>query len=302
MATKIAWCDETINPIVGCSKIGEGCSNCYAESMARRLANIGLEQYKQVTTGTKLPGRVTPFGSWNGTTAFVESELQKPYKWRKPRSVFVSSMGDLFHESVRMEQIEQIIGMVAGNPQHTFILLTKRPERMRTCLEKLDHGFFSALYQLQAGTAVDSDNWPLPNLVLGTSVENQATADERIKALLQIPAAKRFVSIEPMLGEVDLYRGGWSFLTTLIPPPGNKNGWKRGLDGVIVGGESGNKARVVNPQWVRTVRDQCATAGVAFMLKQWGNNVLQENGRPWEYNFTNGFPDLDGKEHSALAW
>ena len=206
MSTKISWCDETINPVVGCSKLSAGCQNCYAESMARRLANMGLDQYKQVTMGAKGSGYTTPFGAWNGTTAFVESELYKPGNWRKPRTIFVSSMGDLFHESVRMEWIEQIVGMVAANPQHTFIFLTKRPDRMNECLGKLDHAFFSALYQLQAGTQVDAWNWPLPNLALGVSAENQQTADERIPLLLETPAAIRFASLEPMIAPIDLNR------------------------------------------------------------------------------------------------
>jgi protein gp37 len=231
---------------------------------------------------------VTDNGAWNGKTCFAPSELDKPYKWRKPRTVFIGSMGDLFHETVRLEWISAVLDMVNHCQQHTFILLTKRPQNMLDMLEEC----------LPLGWRHD----PLPNLILGVSAENQTMADERIRVLLRIPAAKRFVSIEPMLGPVDLYRGGWSFLNALIPPPGNKGGWKRGLDGVILGGEKCGKARLLNPQWVRLVRDQCKEAAVPFMFKQWGNNVLQENGRPWEYNFANGFPDLDGKEHSALAW
>jgi protein gp37 len=257
---------------------------------------MGKATYGEVITGK----------CWNGETAFVPSAMDKPYGWKTSRSVFICSMGDMFHNSVPFAWVERILGMVASNPQHTFIVLTKRARRMQEFFQATDMtGQLACLYQLAAGTNPETcqkDNWPLPNLVLGVSAENQATADERIHTLLQIPAAKRFVSIEPMLEGVDLYRGGWSFLNALVPPPGNKTGWKRGLDGVVVGGESGNKARLLNPQWVRLVRDQCEAAGVPFMFKQWGNNVLQENGRPWEYNFPNGFPDLDGKEHSKLAW
>lgn len=290
MATKINWCDETINPIVGCTKISDGCRDCYAEPMARRLAAMGRAGY----------GDVINDGKWNGETAFIPSALEHPGHWRKPRSIFVGSMGDLFHESVRMEWIEQIIGMVAGLPHHTFIFLTKRPDRMKECLDKLDHGFFSALYQLQAGTAVDAHNWPLPNLALGVSAENQKTADERIRVLLQTPAIKRFVSIEPMLGQIDLVRGGWSFLHKLTPPPGNKGGWKRGLDGVILGGESGNKARYLTPQWVRIIRDQCQEAGVPFMFKQ-GSAVNGNKNSHWVEK-RDGFPVLDMETHTALPW
>lgn len=296
MATKISWCDETINPIIGCSKSSCGCANCYAEPMARRLAAMGTAGYGGVITDSL----------WSGRTAFVGSALDKPYGWKSPRSVFIGSMGDVFHESTPFNWIERVLGMVASNPQHTFIMLTKRAGRMQEFFKSTDMaGQLACLYQLAAGTDPETcqdDNWPLPNLVLGVSAENQAMANERIRVLLQTPAAKRFVSVEPMLGEVDLYRGGWSFLSPLVPPPGNKTGWKRGLDGVIVGGESGSTGRILNPQWVRLLRDQCKEAGVAFMFKQWGDNVLSENGRPWEFNFPNGFPDLDGKEHSALPW
>lgn len=306
MATKISWCNETINPIVGCSKISEGCQNCYAENMAARLASMGFGQYQSVTS----------FRRWNGLTAFVETENKKPFKWKKSRTIFVSSMGDLFHNTVPFEWVDQIMRMIWQlQDRHTFIVLTKRPDRMLEYFSGLAESFrgqsterllgYADAPTLQAFASIRgiyANGKALKNLVLGVTAEDQKTADDRICTLLQISAVKRFVSIEPMLGPVDLYRGGWSFLNALHTPTGNKNGWKRGLDGVIVGGESGNKARLLNPQWVRLVRDQCDAAGVSFMFKQWGKNVLQENNRPWEYNFANGFPDLDGKEHSALAW
>lgn len=302
MATKISWCDETINPVVGCSKISAGCLNCYALKMAYRLRSMGKFPYTAATVG----GLDAGVQIWDGHTYFRPEELDKPYKWRKPRSVFIGSMGDVFHESAPFAWIERILGVVASNPQHTFIMLTKRAGRMLEFFQTTDMaGQLACLYQLSAGTNPETcqkDNWPLPNLVLGVSAENQKTADERIRVLLQTPAAKRFVSLEPMIGPVDLYRGGWSFLNSLYPPPGNKTKWERGLDGVILGGESGAKARLLDPAWVRLVRDQCKAESVPFMFKQWGNNVLQENGRPREYNFANGFPDLDGKEHLALAW
>lgn len=298
MGTEISWCDETINPVVGCSRISEGCRNCYAESMARRLAAMGNPYYQGVILSDK---GCASFKGWNSNTVFVASQLDKPYGWRKPRSVFVSSMGDLFHESVWRCWIDDVMRMVANNSQHTFIFLTKRPERMKQYFDLCDRELvdqLTAYYQLSHGTDPYnlSANWPLPNLVLGVSAENQATADERISTLLQIPAAKRFVSIEPMLGEVDLYRGGWSFLSALYPPPGNKGGWKRGLDGVIVGGESGSQGRRIDPQWIMAVRDQCSVAGVPFMFKQWNhenrNEVDPETGFPW----------LGSRTHSELAW
>ena len=147
----------------------------------------------------------------------------------------------------------------------------------------------------------------LQNLVLGVSVEDQKTANERIQVLIATPAAKRFVSLEPMVGPVSLrWLCAWpeNAPTTAQNPKGSTNeldGLRR-LDGVILGGESGSKARPLDPAWVRSIRDQCAAACVPFMFKQWGKNVLQENGRPWEFNCETGFPLLDGRTHADLAW
>lgn len=296
MATKISWCDETINPVVGCSKISAGCLNCYAENMARRLAAMGWDRYKNVVDGHYTNGE--PFKGWNGKTAFAPSELDKPYKWRKPRTVFVSSMGDLFHESVWRCWIDDVMRMVANNSQHTFIFLTKRPERMKEYFDLCDRelvGELTAYFQLSHGTDPHdlAANWPLPNLVLGVTVENQQTANDRIPILLQIPAAKRFISMEPMLEEIDLDRGGFSFLRNLKSPQGKKY---PALDGVILGGESGHKGRRMEPLWVMKVRDQCAVAGVPFMFKQWNHENRNE------VDETTGFPWLGSQTHSALAW
>ena len=177
MTTKISWCDETINPVVGCSKISAGCQNCYAENMARRLSGMGMGQYQSVTS----------FGRWNGLTAFVESELWKPYRWKRPRSVFVSSMGDLFHESVNIKWQLAVLDMIRGCPQHTFILFTKRPEYMRMVVT----------------ARMKQDTEIMPNMVCGVSVEDQETANERIPELLATPAAKRFISLEsPVIQEI----------------------------------------------------------------------------------------------------
>lgn len=278
MATKISWCDETINPVVGCSKISAGCQNCYAENMARRLAAMGMEQYKQVVQ-RNWPGA----DKWNGKSAFVESELWKPHKWKKPRSIFVSSMGDMFHETVNIKWQLDVLDMVYGCPQHTFIMLTKRPSNMKLVID-----------------AYAKENGILPNLVLGVTAENQAMADARITVLLQIPAAKRFLSVEPMVGPVDLSR----YLTCdhkacndygtgpCDPAPCPS----RAIAGVILGGESGQKGRRMEPLWAMNVRDQCAAAGVPFMFKQWNHENRNE------VDETTGFPWLGSQTHSALAW
>jgi protein gp37 len=268
--------------------------------MARRLAAMGMGQYKQVIQ-KNWPGA----DKWNGKTAFIPSELEKPYKWRKPRTVFVSSMGDLFHESVWRCWIDDVMRMVANNSQHTFIFLTKRPERIKQYFDLCDRELvdeLTAYYQLSHGTDPHNlaANWPLPNLVIGVTAENQSIADTRIPILLKIPAAKRFISLEPMLGPVDLSK----YLTCdhkacndysdrpCDPAPCPS----RAIDGVILGGESGNKGRRMEPLWVMAVRNQCAESGVPFMFKQWHHENRNE------VDETTGFPWLGSQTHSALAW
>jgi len=302
MGTGISWCDETINPIIGCSKASPGCTNCYAEGMARRLAAMGTEGYDNVVTN----------GKWSGGVSFIPFALKKAYGWMKPRSIFVGSMGDLFHESVPFEWIDQIMRLAWVKKDHTFIMLTKRAARM----QEYFHGLRQPGNQTDTAKrllknpnyAQDSHGWhmvylkghALPNLVIGVSVENQKTAGERIPLLLATPAAKRFISLEPMLGPVTLpgcpeCKGVGGYLgdsmgfcgcpicdgSPFIP-----------LDGVILGGESGTKARRLSPQWVRSVRDQCDAAEVPFMFKQ--------GDKGWPVH--NGFPVLDGAIHTELAW
>jgi protein gp37 len=300
MATKISWCDETINPIIGCSKESDGCRNCYAENMAVRLAAMGTEGYQHVIS----------FGGWNGLPAFVPSALKKPYHWKRPRSIFVGSMGDVFLKNVPFEWMDEVMRTVWENKRHTFILLTKRPDRMREyfvglsvpgthtvtakrLLDRMnyaqcDHGWH--MKYLQGGA--------LPNLILGTSVEHQAAANDRIPVLLDTPAAKRFISLEPMVGPVDLMNlSTSSAIGTCYFQCLNRCADRPGLDGVILGGESGNKGRRLDPQWVMTVRDQCAVAGVPFMFKQWHHENRNE------VDPATGFPWLGGSgTHSDLAW
>lgn len=309
MSSKISWTDETINPVVGCSKISAGCQNCYAENMARRLAAMGLPQYQNVVCPGSWSAIQPPIthkhlaGTWNGHTAFVESELWKPHKWKKPKTIFISSMGDLFHEWVNIKWQLDILDMVYGCPQHTFIMLTKRPSNMKLVID-----------------AYAKKNGILPNLVLGVSVENQATANERIPMLLKIPAAKRFISLEPMLGPVDLMNlsgPGNCRYQVLTPILRDDDGARQALDCVIIGGESGPKARPLDPAWVRLVRDQCAAAGVSFFFKQWGEWLPVEgvdhpvyakkhqfaNGQHYYKVGTKAAGNLlDGRTHTELAW
>ncbi len=265
MSTKIEWCEETWNPIIGCSHVSPGCDNCYAERMAGRLANMqSLTNYGQVVKWKESEKYSDyPIGTWNGRTHLVESALEKPFHWKKPRTIFVCSMGDLFHESVPFEWIQEVWDVMASNPQHTFLVLTKRPERILPFFRYMGSRCKDAGFDSVPSQSDDMLNYlyPIDNVWLGVTAENQQQADKRIPILLQIPAAKRFVSVEPMLGPVDLD-------TITIPI--------ERLDWVIVGGETGTGARPMHPDWVRSIRDQCVSAGVPFFFKQWGEYLLFE--------------------------
>lgn len=230
----IEWTDYTWNPVTGCSKVSQGCHFCYAE---RLWPKVSAAEAKRLGTMPR------PF-----TDVRTHPErLSQPLRLRRPRRIFVNSMSDLFHEDVPREFVELVFSTMAAAKRHTFQVLTKRPERMRA---------------LMSG---DILSIPLPNVWLGVSVEDQATADERIPLLLQTPAAVRFLSCEPLLGPIDLNR---------IPIPRGTvecaGGQLPPVDWVIAGGESGPKARPSHPQWFTSLRDQCASAGVPFFFKQWG--------------------------------
>ena len=175
--TRIEWTEHTWNPMSGCTKISDGCKNCYAEKMANRLKAMGVKGYE------------------NGFAVTLHPEkLREPLERKKPTMYFVCSMGDLFHEDVPFDYIDQIFSTMVLCPQHTFQVLTKRPDRMKKYLEDEDRKFLDI-----AGK--NSCVYPLPNVWLGVTAENQEQADKRIPILLDTPAAVRFVSIEPMLGE-----------------------------------------------------------------------------------------------------
>jgi len=223
MSTKIEWTQESWNPIVGCSKVSPGCKNCYAERMAKRLKAMGVAQYQNVVDEK----------GWTGEILMSPGKtLQIPWHWENPRMIFVCSMSDLFHEQVKFEWIDTIFITIKSSPQHTFQILTKRAERMAE--------YFST-------RAVPDNVW------VGVTAEDQQRADERIPYLLQVKAKVRFVSVEPMLGPVEL----WAFI-----------GVNNGIHWVICGGESGTGARPMNPDWARRLRDQCRITEVPFFLKQ----------------------------------
>ena len=292
MSTKIEWTDETWNPVVGCQKVSEGCQNCYAEKMARRLACMGKKKYMPVVHWVN-DGQPS---HWTGAIQTDEAALLVPQRWKNPRRVFVVSMGDLFYESVPFEFIDQVFAIMALCPQHTFQVLTKRPERMREYLTtpmRLEEIYL--WWNSYSGTSPEAQGWPLPNVWLGVTAENQEQADKRIPVLLSTPAAKRFVSIEPMLGPVDLHNLGWG-------PHGGAVAWQnkegRKLDWVIIGGESGPGARPMQADWARSVRDQCQAAGVPFLFKQWGGVNKKKAGRLLDGRTWDEFPDDQRKATS----
>jgi protein gp37 len=289
--TSIEWTDATWNPIGGCTRVSEGCRNCYAEVMAARFSKPGQWGHGLAEIVRRPDG--TTDHRWTGNVVLHEGALDRPLRWQQPRRIFVNSTSDLFHEEAPDEWIDLVFAVMALAPRHTFQVLTKRPERARAyLLANPGIRIRSQMPSIAGPLPVIEMDWPLPNVWLGTSVEDRATADARIPHLLATPAAVRFVSAEPLLGPVDLTRiteaepacpGGTSvcgwYLDALAGDAwddenGALTGEYRGtygnarLDWVIVGGESGPGARPMNPDWARSLRDQCSAANVAFFMKQ----------------------------------
>ena len=219
--SRIEWTNATWNPVTGCTKISHGCKNCYAERMARRLYFMGQDRYR------------------NGFRITLHMDLiEQPLHWKKPKYIFVNSMSDLFHEDVPAEFIERIFKIMIRAEWHIFQILTKRSERLRKI----------------------ADNLPwAQNIWVGVTVESQDYI-YRIDHLRNIPASRKFISIEPMLSPI-----------SQLP--------LRDIAWVIVGGESGPGARPLKPEWVRTIRDQCLDRGVSFFFKQWGGTKKSRTGR-----------------------
>jgi protein gp37 len=231
--SRIEWTQATWNPITGCTKISPGCKHCYAERMAKRLQAMGVPQYRDGFRPTLHP-----------------EVLNLPLRHRKPRTFFVNSMSDLFHKNVPLAFIQQVFGIMESAPQHTFQVLTKRPE-------------------IAAHFAPDLP-WP-DNVWLGTSIES-AMYTHRIKTLATIPAAIRFLSVEPLLGPIPQ-----------LP--------LEGIHWVIVGGESGPGARPMQEEWVTAIRDHCLAKGVPFFFKQWGGVNKKKTGRLLEGHIWEEMPN-----------
>jgi protein gp37 len=219
--SSIEWTDATWNPVTGCSKVSPGCKHCYAERMAKRLKSMGQPRYR------------------NGFQLTLQQDvIQQPLTWRKPRVVFVNSMSDLFHSDVPLYYLQRVFKVMADAYWHTFQILTKRSERLAEVGNRLE--------------------WPR-NVWMGVSVESEDYI-YRIEQLRTVPAAVRFLSVEPLLGPI--YK---------LP--------LNDIDWVIVGGESGPHARFIDPTWVRRIRDDCVRAHVPFFFKQWGGVHKAKHGR-----------------------
>lgn len=232
----IEWTDATWNPVTGCTKVSPGCTNCYAEAITLRFKR----------GGPFLPGKTT--------ITTHHDRLDIPGKWKTPRRIFVNSMSDLFHEEVPFEFVDEVFARMTEHDQHIYQVLTKRPERM------VDY------FKWTQTTA-----WP-GHVWAGTSVESQYWADQRIPALLNLPAEVRFLSVEPLLKEIDL------------------TPYLQMLQWVIVGGESGHRARPMKEEWAVRIRDDCVEAGVPFFFKQWGGRYSKAGGRKLQSQEWNEMP------------
>jgi protein gp37 len=277
--TKIEWTEQSWNPIVGCSIVSPGCTNCYAMAMAARIEAMDTRPSSRseataLANGAKrealpahlrtvrhydgLTRKVNGRAVWTGKLALAQHKLLEPLTRKKPTTFFVNSMGDLFHEDVPDEWILDVLTVMAIAGRHTFQVLTKRAGRMRKFMSQpgLLNDIYANWYTFDGGAREVAD-WPLPNVWLGVSTEDQRRYDERKDDLRATPAAVRFFSMEPLLGSIVMdYLGDW----------------------VILGGEGGARARPMHPDWARSPRDQCAAAGVPFFFKQWGEFLPHDQG------------------------
>jgi len=268
--TQIEWTDKTWSPTVGCTRVSDGCEHCYAEGVAHRgriAAHKGL-----TVAGPKGP-------RWTGEVRLLPDRLNDPLRWRKPRRVFVDSMSDLFHESVPWDFIARVFATMILTPQHTYQILTKRTERMRDGMEReIPRAIHAAC--LLPSTSYCGDTWPPKNVHLGASCENQPTLEARVSDLLATPAALRFLSLEPLLGAINLTRvkgqrlggklHGFALYDCLMQPTIGAVVPRRAIDWVIVGCDSGPGARPCDVEWIRSIVAQCRSANVPAFVKQLG--------------------------------
>lgn len=290
-ATSIEWATDSWNPVAGCSIVSAGCKNCYAMRMAARLEAMGQAKYAGLTH------EVNGHTVWTGKVNHDYDALKVPLSWKKPRRVFVNSMSDLFHENVPEAFIHLVFGVMRICSKSTFMILTKRPARMLDVVSHLawrsavpgEWGWHA--YRGEPGAHI------LPNVWLGVSVEDQRAADERIPLLLKIPAAVRFLSCEPLLGPIS-FRPFAENVNEMIRLMENGDASRpvmlNGIHWVITGGESGPGARPMNPDWAKSLRDQCQDLSVPFFFKQWGGVHKKDAGRLLDGREWNEFPS-EGK-------
>jgi len=273
----IEWTDATWNPVTGCTRVSKGCDNCYIE----RTANF------------RVNGRKFDKPGIGGTTGVLlhPERLDQPLRWRKPRRVFVNSLADLFHDDVPDEFIVEVFACMWWAPRHTFQVLTKRAGRMRSLVPRIEEQLRERERDLALVDHPTPLAWPLPNVWLGVSIEDQAAADLRIPTLLDTPAAVRFLSCEPLLGPVVL-RPEWTAVELMSFGGGRAELFPR-VNWVIAGGESGKDARPMHPDWARSLRDQCVFAEVPFHFKQWG----EWGPAPWSVRV----PEPEGGWHGVDA-
>lgn len=248
MGTHISWTDETYNPIVGCSRISPGCLNCYASTAAASPRLQRFPQYQAVR-------------DWDGKVEFVESQLNKPFGWRRPKKIFVCSMSDIFHANVPDDWRHRIFAVIAANSHHTFQVLTKRPDIALCYFNQ-----FGLSQKIKdAGNLVCKPELPLSNVHLGVTVENQEMANRRIEFLYNTPAVVRWLSVEPLLGAIDFSR--WEGRDySIFPIETVPNGV--GIDQIIVGGESGTNYRPMQVEWLESIAAWCDFNNVPLFVKQ----------------------------------
>jgi len=282
--TGIEWADATWNPVVGCAVVSPGCTRCYAMRMAARIERM---QPASHYAGTTIMVNGNPV--WTGKIAEAPNRIwTQPLRWRRPRSIFVNSMGDLFAPGVAEASVDRALRIMLTAPDHRYIVLTKRPDRMRAYLERLrgDTGYVMRAREDPIALLCEGQSWPPAGILVGTTVEDQTRADERRDPMASLDAMgwRTLVSYEPALGPVDWH--GWEFLSWLIS-----------------GGESGPRARASHPDWHRAARDFCADHDIPFFFKQWGGWVLT-GGDPFrgeQFSIMRGAGRLiDGVEHNAV--
>ena len=287
--TKISWADATVNTWRGCSKVSAGCRSCYAigqvAGLARKMGGVNP------TAAARFDGLVKD-GNWTGVVRLDKEHLLQPLRWGRPRKIFINSLSDTFHENVPFEHIAALFGVMRAARHHRFLVLTKRPQRAleffawldaqdpgnagaQACscswhLTNIDETGFAEKYAPVGGYDTNSKTmWPLPNVHIGVSVEDQEACDVRVPLLIKIPAAVKFLSMEPLLSPVDLTASfcvqdkNGEYSDARLKPGGGCV-----IDQVIVGAESGPTFRPMNLDWARSIRDQCLEAGVAYFYKQ----------------------------------